>query len=354
MKGDIRPFLTSPDISIVEAMRLLEETAEKVLFVVDAENRLAGSLTDGDIRRWILAGGGLDASVSKVCNRSPHTVAKSYRLSAVKTLMLEKKLECIPVVNRAKQVMDLIFWKDVFQDDACRPLKRIDIPVVIMAGGKGTRLDPFTRILPKPLIPIGDKPVIEIIIDRFKEYGIREYYISVNHKARIIKSYFEERAPDYFIEYIEEDIPLGTAGSLCALSGKLRSSLIVTNCDIIINSDYGEIVDHHYESGNDITLVVSLKRYRIPYGICNVENGGCLVGIDEKPEYNFLVNTGLYILKSEALELIPQNQFFHMTDLIARAKLEGKRVGVFPISENSWIDTGEWEEYRKAVDKIRI
>ena len=114
------------------------------------------------------------------------------------------------------------------------------------------------------------------------------------------------------------------------------------------------MLDHHDESGNDITLVVSLKRYRIPYGICNVKNGGCLLGIDEKPEYNFLVNTGFYILNSKTLKLIPKNRFFHMTDLIDKAKKRGKRVGIFPVSENSWIDTGQWDEYRKAVEQIRI
>lgn len=350
----IRPFLISENDSIVAAMQRLNETAEKILFVTDIDRKLIGSVTDGDIRRWILAGGSLDESVNTVCNRKPFTVTEQYQLVAVRELMIENKLECIPVVNSSNFVVELLFWRDIFQENARKPFKHLNIPVIIMAGGKGTRLDPFTKILPKPLIPIGDKPIIEIIIEKFREYGIPQYYISVNHKAKIIKSFFEELNPEYGIQFIDESIPLGTAGSLKFLQGRIEGSMVVTNCDIIISSDYSEIVDYHNDNDNDITLVASLKKYSIPYGICNLEKGGGFINIDEKPEYSFLVNTGFYILKSNVLDLIPKDTFFHMTQLIEAAKAAGKTVGVFPVSENSWIDTGEWDEYRKAVDRMNI
>ena len=218
-----------------------------------------------------------------------------------------------------------------------------------MAGGKGTRLDPFTRILPKPLIPLGEKTVIEIIIDSFVECGVGKFYISVNYKSKIIKSYFEELNPPYAIEYIHEDKPLGTAGSLRYLRGNLETSLIVTNCDVIIKADYRDIVEHHLANRNDITLVASLKNYNIPYGVCDIENGGVLIRIQEKPEYNFLVNTGIYLLRPETLELIPENEFFDITHLIEKAKGAGGKIGVYPISDKSWIDTGEWAEYKNAI-----
>jgi NDP-sugar pyrophosphorylase family protein len=225
---------------------------------------------------------------------------------------------------------------------------------VIMAGGKGTRLDPFTRILPKPLIPIGDKSIIEIIIDKFLKYQINHFIVSVNEKSKIIKSYFEELNPPYSISYIHEPKPLGTAGSLKYLDKKDCHSIIVTNCDIIIDADYADLVDSHLKDNNDITLVASMKQYKIPYGVCEIENGGALKTIIEKPEYNFLVNTGMYIIKTESLKLVPFEEYFHMTHLIEKVKAAGGKIGVYPISESSWIDTGEWEEYKNALKAFNL
>jgi dTDP-glucose pyrophosphorylase len=338
---------------IKDALKQLEETERKTLFVVDDENRLIGTLTDGDIRRWILSEGSLDGMVESVCNTQPYVVCKNYDPEQIKQVMLDKKIGCIPVVNDRRDIVEVLFWENLFGEGLARkPAKPIGLPVVIMAGGKGTRLDPFTKILPKPLIPLGDKTVIEIIIDSFVDCGIGKFYISVNYKSKIIKSYFEELEPAYAIEYIHEDKPLGTAGSLRYLSHKLDSSLIVTNCDIIIKADYHDIVEYHAINDNDITLVASLKNYNIPYGVCEIENGGALKCIQEKPEYIFLVNTGMYVLKPETLELIPENEFFHITHLIEKVQAAGGKVGVYPISDKSWIDTGEWAEYKKALGHI--
>lgn len=338
---------------IKDALKQLEETERKTLFVVDDASRLVGTLTDGDIRRWILAEGSLDGRVENVCNRAPRVVVAGYDVEQVKKEMLEFRIGCIPVVNADKEIVEVLFWENLFSEGLTRKqLKPIELPVVIMAGGKGTRLDPFTKILPKPLIPLGDKTVIEIIIDSFVACGVDKFYISVNYKSKIIKSYFEELEPSYAIEYIHEDKPLGTAGSLRYLCGKIGSSLIVTNCDVIIKTDYHDLVEHHQAEGNDITLVASLKHYNIPYGVCMIENGGTLNRIHEKPEYNFLVNTGLYVLKPETLELIPENEFFHITHLIEKVQETGGKIGVYPISEKSWIDTGEWAEYKKALSQI--
>lgn len=354
MTEHVNPFLMSEKCSIVTCMQRLNETAEKIVFVTDDKGRLVGSVSDGDIRRWILSGGGLDECIGKVCNKNPFTVTRSTRKSSVKRLMIQHKLECVPVLAGERKVVELLFWRELFQDEVEISLKQLDIPVTIMAGGKGTRLDPFTKILPKALIPIGDKPIIEIIIDRFRAYGISKYFISVNHKSKIIKSFFEDLGHDYCVEYLEEKTPLGTAGGLKPLTEKVVGSLIVTNCDILINCDYSEVVDYHHGNDNDITLVASLKRYSLPYGVCRLGCEGDFLNIEEKPEYNFLVNTGLYVLKNSVLDLIPEGELFHMTDLIEKAKKEGRRVGVFPISESSWLDTGEWEEYRNTVDKVKL
>lgn len=355
MNPALTPFLVRTGTTVLEAMRQLEATAQKILFVVDDTECLLGSLTDGDIRRWILAEGDLQGAAEQVCNGNPYQTAQDYEVRRIRSAMVEKNIGCIPVVNGENQIVDLLFWDDVFTDDAeKKPVRALSIPVVIMAGGRGTRLDPFTRILPKPLIPLGDKTVIEHIIDSFLKYGVSSFYISVNEKAKIIKSYFEELESTFVIDYIEEEQPLGTAGSLRYLHPTINGSLMVTNCDIIIDADYIELLDFHKASGDDITIVGSLKNYHIPYGICEIVNGGLLTKITEKPEYNFLVNTGMYVLRSDILSLIPENQVFHMTDLIERVQQEGGRVAVFPVSDKAWIDTGEWAEYRKALRQLRV
>lgn len=349
----IDPLMIRQGSRIKEAMKQLEETERKTLFVIDDENRLIGTLTDGDIRRSILAEGSLDGLVENICNTTPRIAPVGYDVEQVKKEMVENKIGCFPVVNANRVIVEILFWEDLFgQSVARKHNKPIHLPVVVMAGGKGTRLDPFTRILPKPLIPLGDKTVIEIIIDSFVACGVGKFYISVNYKSKIIKSYFEELDPSYLIDYIHEEKPLGTAGSLRYLRDKIDSSLIVTNCDVIIKADYHDLLEHHFSKDNDITIVASLKNYSIPYGVCVIGNGGVLNRIDEKPEYNFLVNTGLYVLKHETLELIPEGEFFHITHLIERVQEAGGRVGIYPISDKSWIDTGEWAEYKKALGQI--
>jgi dTDP-glucose pyrophosphorylase len=331
----------------------MDEGGKRILFVVENNLKLYGILADGDIRRWILRTGELKGYVSEFCNTNPIVVHVGYQLPETKKIMLEQRLEAIPVLDNDNKIVEILLWEDIFSEK--RPIpeeKKIKIPVVIMAGGKGSRLDPFTRVLPKPLIPIGNKPIIEIIIDKFYEYGACNFYISVNHKSKMIKAYFEELSGGYTINYIDEDKPLGTAGSLKFLENKLSGSFFVSNCDILIESDYSEILEYHNEKKNDMTLVASVKNYRIPYGICEIENGGALCRIREKPEYNFLVNTGLYVLESESLDLIPENEYFDITDLMKKLREQGRKIGVFPVSDKSWIDVGEWDEYRKAVRRF--
>lgn len=175
----------------------------------------------------------------------------------------------------------------------------------------------------------------------------------VNHKARIIKSYFEEISPDYELTYLYEEKPLGTIGALKQLEGKVEKEIILTNCDIIIDTDYSDLVKYHTENQNDITIVASLKHYNIPYGICETVNGGTLLSIKEKPEYDFLVNTGMYIINRMLLKYIPQNDFFNATDLVEKAIRKKEKVGIYPISANSWPDIGEMDEYKKALIKLR-
>lgn len=350
MNERVQGFFTQLDVTITNAMKQLEATQERVVFAVDADGRLYGSLTDGDIRRWILKGGSLDARVADVCNTSPHWVDQRYDRTAVKDLMLSRNISCIPVLGEDRRILDLLFWEALFQvDSPPRSYRPVDVPVVIMAGGRGTRLDPFTRVLPKPLIPIGDKTVIEVIIDSFLRHGIDRFFVSVNSKARVIKSYFEELAPSYAVEYIDETEPLGTAGALGALAGRTTGPLIVTNCDVIVRADYAELIDLHRAAENDITLVTSMKSFHIPYGICELKGNGDLSKISEKPTFDYLVSTGLYVLNGSVLDLIPRGQRYDITQLIDTVRNGCGRVGIYPVGEDSWLDTGDWPEYQRTV-----
>jgi len=347
-------ILINKNSTVKEALKLLDKTAKKILFVVDETNKLIGSLTDGDIRRWILKDGTLNEQVKNVCFKGTYFVETDYNIENVKEEILKRKIVYVPVLDKNKEIVEFLIWDKLFDGKLLRKTKeKIDAEVVIMAGGKGTRLDPFTKILPKPLIPIGEKTILEIIIEKFIEYDLTEFYISVNYKAKIIKSYFEEIQPEYKINFLYEEKPLGTVGSLKQLEGALNKEIILTNCDIIIEADYPDLLKHHKEQKNDITIVASLKHYNIPYGICEIENGGQLLNIKEKPEYDFLVNTGMYIINPDVLEFIPKDEFFHITHLIEKIK-STHRIGIYPISENSWADTGEWIEYKKAVEKLKL
>ena len=352
MNDHVEAFLVLQTHTIRQAMEQLEKTQEKIVFVVDGESRLIGSLTDGDIRRWILSDGDLKAQVYRVCNRKPYVVEEGFETELVRDNMLNGNLGCVPVVNPSLEIVRLLFWKEMFHGGVLKPKRRLNLPVVIMAGGLGSRLAPFTSVLPKPLIPVGDRTVIEIIIDQFLPYGLDRFHLSLNYKSKIMKSFFEELAPSYSVEYLEEKEPRGTAGGLRALYSPAPEHLIVTNCDVVIQADYAELVSFHTENDYDLTLVASLKDYRIPYGVCELEKGGCLARIEEKPQYSFLVNTGMYVVRRDRLGLIPEETRCDMTDFIEHLKKAGGRIGVFPIGENAWVDTGEWTEYRKALDTL--
>lgn len=341
--------------TVKDAMRQLDKTAEKILFVVDEKIRLIGSLTDGDIRRWILKDGSLSSAVFDVCFKGTYFVESGFDLDAVKEEIRKRKIVYVPVVDSDKRIVEFLVWNELFGDiNVRKQFKTLTNPVVIMAGGKGTRLDPFTKILPKPLIPIGDKTILELIIEKFTLHEINEFHISVNHKAKIIKSYFEEINPNYKVNYLHEDSPLGTGGALWQLRGAFSEAIFVTNCDILIDAEYDEIVNFHSTNKNDITVVGSMKHYAIPYGVLKIENGGSISEMQEKPEFDFIVNTGMYLLNPDVLELIPENTYYNMTDLVESARKLGKTVKVFPISENSWTDIGEWVEYNKALKKINV
>ena len=349
----MKDIIIQRSATIKEAMEALDKTAEKVLLVIDEEQALIGTLTDGDIRRYILKRQDLIGTIENAYNRNPIFVFREdFDMEQIKQVLTKNKIDLIPIVDQNRKIVDYITWEKIFGNNRRSESQKLNVPVVIMAGGSGARLEPFTKVLPKLLIPVGDKPVIDHIIDRFRVYGISEFYLTIHHMSKIIRAYFEEKGPHYSVSITEEDEPRGTAGSLKLLADKLNKPFFVSNCDIVIETDYADLYRFHMQNKNDITLVASPKQFNIPYGICELNGGGSLERIKEKPEYNFLVNAGLYILNPAVLELIPDNQLFHITHLIDKIKENGGQIGVYPISEKAWIDVGQWAEYRKALKVI--
>ena len=353
MKDALVKIKISPQTSIKEALKKIDQAGMAILFVCDSEGRLIGSLTDGDIRRRILKTGDLREEISECFNSDPVFVEKGGNaVDLAKKLMIEKTIEVIPVVDERKAIVDVLFWKDLFGTESLRR-GEVDVPVVIMAGGKGERLGPFTKIFPKSLIPLGEEPIIKMIIDRFRKYGVKLFYITLNYKGEMIKIYLEGVEKNYKVEYVWEEKFLGTAGSLKLLPPGMDNDFIVSNSDIIVDLDYQDLLDFHRGNKNVLTIVGSIQHHRVPYGIIHFEKDGKIREIQEKPEFDFTINTGMYVLSKESLDFIPGGEYFDMTNLIQKLLSSGKNVGTYPVSEKSYMDVGQWEEYKQALDRFK-
>lgn len=345
-------FLCTEQTKIVSAMEKIDANTKGILFVVDDERKLIGAVSDGDIRRWLIRFGKLDVEISKVMNPNPKAIKESDRLNA-KGFMTREKLNVVPVVDESTKVKDIIFLDYEYGAVGLGHRKKLgDIPVIIMAGGKGTRLYPYTKILPKPLIPVGELPIAELIINQFCEFGCNDYYLVVNYKKNMIKAYFNETEHDYHVYYADEDTPLGTGGGLSLLKGKIHNTFILSNCDILIEEDFNKIMKFHRENKNKITMVCSLKNYRVPYGVVNLGESGSIESMEEKPTVSFFTNTGCYIAEPEVIDEIPDNTEMGFPDIINKYRNAGEKVGVYPISEKSWLDMGQPDTYEDMCRRL--
>ena len=346
---DISRYLISPSVTVLEAMSFIDSGAKGIAFVCSDEHVLA-VVTDGDIRRYILHGGDLHANVLTMANRDFKYLSETEEVNSEVLAKIKGDYKALPVLDSNGALQSIVFADET----ALRKSPDLQIPVVIMAGGKGTRLYPYTKVLPKPLIPIGDLPITMHIIQRFGKYGCNRFMMVVNHQKELIKAYYADPEIPYDIDFADEGEPLGTAGGLKLLEGKINSTFYLTNCDILVDADYQKIYQHHKQAGNVITVVCAVKNIIIPYGTIQLDDNGYINQMVEKPTLSHLVNTGCYLIEPDVLDIIPAGTFIHMPEVIQKCMDDGKSVGVYPISEEQWQDMGQIDEMEKMQKRLEI
>ena len=340
-------YIIEGNTPVGQCLAQMEKNLYKVLFIAP-QGHLEGAVTDGDVRRYLLRGGDLSRPVREVA--SDHPLALSgFHEAAARELVEQQDLTCVPMLDSAGRIHALVFKNDTVH----RETEPIDIPVIMMAGGLGTRLLPYTEILPKPLIPAGKITITEQIINRFKKFGCKQFSLVVNYKRNLIKSYFSEVDAGAEIEFVDEDVPLGTGGGLSFFRGRFSGPVFVTNCDSVIEADYEEILRLHRSTGSIITMVCARKKFDIPYGVVKTDSDGRVTDLLEKPSYELLTNTGFYVVSPEFIEMIPQNTFVPITETVEQCRSQGMRVSAYVIEEECFIDIGQLDDLRCVENKLK-
>lgn len=336
----VKNYTISSDLTIKEAIKYMDKLDHEICICLDKSQRVVGLFTEGDFRKAVYKGINLNEKVIKILNKKFHYVTSAKHKQKIKNYF--KKYQCIPLLKNGK-LIDIIFKNKIKENN-----NNLGIPVIIMAGGKGTRLNPFTNILPKPLFPLDGKPIVLKIIEQFNNWGFKKFYLSVHDKSKIIKAFFKNYK-NLNIAFKDEKKPLGTIGPLKLLKNELRGTFIVSNCDILLKTNFKNIIETHKKNKNSITIVGSLRNFKIPYGICKLKTSGTLKEILEKPSYDYLVNTGVYVFESSVLKYIKSEIKIDINDLIEVLVKKKVKIGVHPISTDSWFDYGQWSEINKNI-----
>ena len=328
---------------IKDALVKLEKNKEKCLIVVNDLNQFIGTLNDGDIRRALMTGVNTNTIIEKYLQKKSfflysNKFKKIKRREILKLLEKKKKekIDIIPILNNKKKVEKVLSFNSFLKKNSIKE-SASNVPLVVMAGGKGTRLKPFTNFFPKALMPFSNSTASDFIINHFSKFGINNFIFSINSNKELIKSYFSKKK----IKFIEEKKPLGTIGSLSLIKENSFKDIMTINCDSMVTLNVKKFLDEHYRKKNDLTIAVATKELQLSYGSCTLDpKTGKFKSIVEKPSTNHLVNIGLYLFKKNIISLIPKNTKFDVTDLINKAKKKNKKIGIFPVSGDNWIDTG--------------
>lgn len=340
-----KEVLIKPITTIFQTMQLIDKSSLQFAVVVDEELHLLGTVTDGDIRRGILKGYPLDTPITNVMNPFPVYEEKGRGYFYYNEILTQKNLKQLPIVDSDKRVVDIIFY------DHYNNFPRKDNPVILMAGGLGTRLRPLTNNIPKPMLKVGDKPILETIIESYKCFGFRNFILSVNYKKEMIKDYF--RDGDLLgvnISYIDEEKKLGTAGALSLLQEYPNNPFFVMNGDILTKIHFDSLLDFHIESKSIATMCVREYEFQVPYGVIHTDNNR-LLSIEEKPSHRSFVNAGIYVLNPEVINYIPINTFYDMPELFNNLLNKNLSVSAYPLREY-WMDIGKMDDYEKANNEF--
>lgn len=346
-----KKYLTYSNITIKTAMKKLSDSGNKCLIIIDKKSKLIGTLSDGDIRKSLLSNHhNINKSISFIYNKKPSYIDEDqFDKERIKNIFIKKAIDVIPIVNRKKEVINVVSWDYIFIDKKKYISKQNKIfkktPVIVMAGGSGTRLAPFTHVLPKSLMPVDGKTIIERIIENFENQGLKSFHFITNYKGLILKAYLKELRKG--MKFHSEKKPLGTAGGLYLIKKLKEKDFIVVNCDNLFEIDYHDLLNYHFKSKCDITIVVLTKNYILPYGSCITHKQGLLKKIIEKPQTDVLVNSGLYVMNKKILKLVKNNKFLNMNELLNVSVQNKFKVKVYPIDESSWKDFGQWDNYFK-------
>lgn len=338
-------YIGTEKLTVMEAMQRIDKNACGILFVLDENEKISGCITDGDIRRFLLAGGDISSPVVVATNKHPKI---AYTKDEAKGIYHEKDYVAVPIVDEMGIITDVY----IGTDNDSRNFVPLNVPVVINAGGKGTRLDPLTRVLPKPLVPVGDLPILEHIMREYQRYSCENFHIIVNYKRELLKAYFADNDGAYNITWYDEEEPLGTGGGISLLKGKIKKTFFFANCDALLKADYADMLDFHKKNGNKITMVCAYKNVDIPYGVVEIGENGVILDMKEKPVMSFLTNTGIYVVEPEVIDEVADGEMISFPDIIEREKAKGEKVAVYPISENDWMDMGQLPELEKMRKRL--
>lgn len=346
-KSRLQKVIISPQLSISEAIPILDRAGMGILLLCEDDRKLVGVLTDGDIRRAILGGVSFEEPCITIASRNPVVAPPWVSPSEALHIMehgREHGVNHLPMVNVEGQVVDLLLRSDLITEE------QIALSAVIMAGGFGTRLRPLTEELPKPMLPVGGRPLMELIIEQLRQAGIRRVNISTHYRSEEIIEYFGDgQAFGVELNYVTEDHPLGTAGALGFMEAP-KEPLLVINGDILTRVDFRAMLDFHREQRAHMTVAVRQYEFRVPYGVVETD-GLTIIGILEKPVVRHFINAGIYLLNPEVCRFIPKGQPYDMPDLISRLVADGRRVVSFPVREY-WLDIGQVKDYEKALADI--
>jgi len=337
----LKEVLITSDFTIKDSLKIIDKGAIKLAIVVDNNNKLLGTISDGDIRRAILNGFSLDDKIETIYNTQPFVIEKNYNKEEIIKLCTKKKIYQIPIVDKDKKVIDILLLDELLKE------KEYPNKVILMVGGLGTRLRPLTEDTPKPLLKVGGKPILETIVENFKKYGFKNFVFCVNYKAHMIEDYFKDgKQFGVNIEYVYENERMGTAGALSLLKEFPKEPFFVMNGDLLTNINFENMLQFHLEHNAIATMGVREYEYQVPFGVVNVEEEK-IISIDEKPIHKFFVNAGIYILNPKAIDIIPKNQFFDMPTLFDKFIKDNEVTISFPIREY-WLDIGRIEQFEQA------